>query len=297
MVVVVIVLAVVAVAALAALIVTRSRLATQRLAADEAARRADAAAEEFRRRQSDLAAAGVALDDANAQLETARADAAAATTRAEAAEESARAADERGGVDPEVLWTLERARSERTWRFSVAPGPDSMSELRQADSGETAAVLVEALRIELEAAREEVGTVVELDADVPAGVTTSGAVLALRAAQELLADVVRRSESTTLRVRARGADLDVAVESVDDEGAPVTPAPLPLPASPSIEAIDGGVRLRGAIATDGAGPAADGDLDHTVEILYPSVDEAEAEAEAEAEPEPPARAEPQPEQG
>ena len=228
MVVVVIVLAVVAVAAVAALIVTRSRLATQRLAADEAARRADAAAEEFRRRQSDLAAAGAALDDANAQLETARTDAAAATTRAERAEESARAAGERGGVDPEVLWTLERARSERTWRFSVAPGPDSMSELRQADSGETAAVLVEALRIELEAAREEVGTVVELDADVPAGVTTAGAVLALRAAQELLADVVRRSESTTLRVRANGADLDVAVESVDDEGEPVTAAPLPL---------------------------------------------------------------------
>ena len=293
MVVVVIVLAVVAVAALAALIVTRSRLATQRLAADEAARRADAAAEEFRRRQSDLSAAGVALDDANAQLETARADAAAAATRAEAAEEAARAADERGGLDPEVLWTLERARSERTWRFSVAPGPDSMSELRRADSGETAAVLVEALRIELEAAREEVGTVVELDADVPAGVTTSGAVLALRAAQELLADVVRRSESTTLRVCARGADLDVAVESVDDVGAPVTPAPLPLPASPSIEVIDGGVRLRGAIATDGAGPAPDGDLDHTVEILYPSVGEAEVVAEAEASGE----AEPQPEQG
>ena len=193
-----------------------------------------------------------------------------------------------------MLWTLERARSERTWRFSVAPGPDSISELRQADSGETAAVLVGALRIELEAAREEVGTVVELDADVPAGVTTAGAVLALRAAQELLADVVRRSESTTLRVRAHGTDLEVAVESVDDEGAPVTPAPLPLPVSPSIEAIDGGVRLRGAVTTDAAGPAADGDLDHTVEILYPTVDEPEPEAEPEPEVEPDAEPEPEP---
>ena len=58
----------------------------------------------------------------------------------------------------------------------------------------------------------------DLDADLPGHVDAAGAVLTLRAAQELLAEVVRRSESTVLRVRADGADLVVEVESIDEDG-------------------------------------------------------------------------------
>ena len=54
-----------------------------------------------------------------------------------------------------------------------------------------------------------------------------------------------------------------------------------------------------AITTDGAVPATDGDLDQRVEILYPTVDEAEPEPEPEVESqtEVEPETEPEPEQG
>ena len=71
----------------------------------------------------------------------------------------------------------------------------------------------------------------------------------MRAAQELLAEVVRRSESTVLRVRADGADLIVEVDSVDEDGNRVEPGPLPTPPSPAIETTPTGVRVRNAVAS------------------------------------------------
>ncbi len=73
-----------------------------------------------------------------------------------------------------MLWALELLRSERTWRHSVAPGPDTPSVL-----GDAAEPLREALQIELDAAREEVGVEVELAADLPAELTPAGSLLAL----------------------------------------------------------------------------------------------------------------------
>jgi hypothetical protein len=259
MIVLVVVLAAVAVATLAAALVTRARLADQRARTVEATERADAAAADAARRATEVTTTTNALSETAAELTAATAALADAHARVAEAEETARAAAAGTGLDADVLWTLERSRSERTWRFSVAAGPDSISALRRAGGDDLAAALHEALRIELEAAREEVGTAVELDAQVPSGITTAGAVLALRTAQELLADVVRRSESTTLRVSADGDDLEVAVSSVDDAGGPVVPSPLPLPPSPGIETIDAGVRLLSVIAADDGAPADDDD--------------------------------------
>jgi hypothetical protein len=272
-VVVVVVLAVVAAAAIILVAVNRRQLAAQRAltstaqeqvreqAAARAAEATTKAAELETAREERAAADDVAAQRAE-QARLAEARAAAAAIEAESAAAAARSAEERAaaaeaavasfresvasedaGVDPNVLWILEQARSERTWRFSVAPGPDSVSAFADASNP-----LVAALQVELDAAREDVGAVVELEADIPDGLTVAATVLTLRAAQELLADVVRRSEETTLRVHADGDDLIVAVDSLDENGQAVLPAPLPIPPSPSVDVSPTGVRIHNAIA-------------------------------------------------
>lgn len=148
------------------------------------------------------------------------------------------------GLDADVVWILERARSERTWRFSVATGPTSESVFEGAGDP-----LLAALQVELDAAREDVGAIVELDAELPGGLSSAASVLTLRAAQELLADVVRRSEETVLRLRADADDLVIDVESVDENGQPVRPRPLPIPPSPAVTMTETGVRIHHAFTT------------------------------------------------
>ncbi|MDQ3177698.1 MAG: hypothetical protein M3Q72_09165 [Actinomycetota bacterium] len=142
----------------------------------------------------------------------------------------------------EVLWALELTRSARTWRNSVAVSTDEPSVLDGADD-----VLLEALNIEVDAAREEVGAVVELDADIPDTVNPQGSLVALRATQELLNATIRRSDITTIHVRGDGSDLVVTVDGVDDHDEPIAPPSLTLPPSSRIEAIEGGVRIHDAI--------------------------------------------------
>jgi hypothetical protein len=88
-------------------------------------------------------------------------------------------------------------------------------------------------------------------AELPATVTSAGSVLVLRAVQELLAHAVKAAEETTLRIRTDGHDVLVTIDASDEDGEPVTLAPLTIPASADMEAIDGGVRVRHAVATDG----------------------------------------------
>ena len=287
MIVLAVVLGVVGVLGIVVALVTRSRLGAQRrLTAAAEARSSEQAAELASAAAAlEAAAADRAAADERAVAEAARADeaeagramareeaeqAAAATM---AAEERAGAAEQRaaefaaaraaatdgGGIDARLLWTLEQARSERTWRHSVAPGPDSVSVFTDASDP-----LYEALQVELDAAREEVGAVVELEADLPPGVTPAGSVLALRAAQELLANVVRRGEVTTLHVHAEGVDLVVAVRSVDEEGEPVPTEPLAIPTSADIEQVADGVRILGAVRpADGSADEQDEDQAET----------------------------------
>src|SRR5215213_3552086 len=224
MIVVVIVLAVVAVLAIVLIVVGRSRLVrslgtvtAERDAATARATEAEAARDEAR----------IAVD--------------AATTRATEAEVRATEAADRNGVDPQVLWALEQARSERTWRQSVAVGEGSF--LDGADDP-----LLAALHVELDAAREDVGAIVELDAELPAPLTPAGSVLVLRAAQELLAGAVKAAEETTLRVHVDGDDVLVTIEATDEAGAPVAIEALAIPESADVAPAEGGVRIRRAVA-------------------------------------------------
>lgn len=249
----VVVFGLIALAACWWLVATRSKLAAQR-AATAAAETATATAV-TQAAQSESDAAEVARSAA-ATIESLRAALDESTGLADQAAARADQAERDRAVDPGVLWSLERARSERTWRFSVAPGPDSVSALRAAGPDDTSRALVEAMRVELDAAREEVGVVVELDADVPDGVAPAGAVIALRVAQELLANMVRRSESTTLRINADGDDLVVVVEGYDRDDQPVLAPSLVLPPSSSIQldASSASVRIVGAAARPATAP-------------------------------------------
>lgn len=232
---------------------TRSKLTAQRAATAAAEAATEAATD--RATQAESAAAEAARAAAGT-IESLRADLDEATRRADEAVARAEQAERDRAVDPGLLWSLERARSERTWRFSVAPGPDSVSALGATGPDDTSRALVEAMRVELDAAREEVGAVVELDADVPDGVAPAAAVVALRVAQELLAGMVRRSESTTLRITADGDDLVVAVAGYDSHDEPVEAPPLSLPPSPSVRVDPSGssVRIVGAAARHAAAP-------------------------------------------
>jgi hypothetical protein len=166
----------------------------------------------------------------------------AAAERAREAKALAQQAAERRGIDAEVLWQLERERSERTWRHSVAVGPTTSSVFDGVDD-----VLREALQVELDAAREEVGCVVDLHAEIPPNVTTAASLLALRSAQELLARAVKAADRTTLRVHTDGEDLIVTVHPVDTDDAPLPVEPLAIPPSPLIEPTEGGVRIVDAL--------------------------------------------------
>ena len=58
------------------------------------------------------------------------------------------------------------------------------------------------------------------------------------------ADLVRRAETTTLRLRPDGDDIVITVVAVDEDEQPVTPRPLPIPPSPAIETLPDGIRVR-----------------------------------------------------
>lgn len=228
MVVVVIVLTVVAGAAVVMALVNRRWLVAQRALTRDAEERSTVLIDQ------------VAAE--SAAVETATRQRVAAEDLAARRAEQARLAEARASATDIAVWILEQARSERTWRFSVAPGPDSVSMFAEATP------LMAALQVELDAAREDVGAVVELDAEIPDGLTVAAMLLALRAAQELVADVVRRSEETTLGVHVDGPDLVVDVDSVDENGNQVLPLPLPIPPSPAVEITSTGVRIRDAFA-------------------------------------------------
>ncbi|MFV0307447.1 MAG: hypothetical protein ACK5OX_06865 [Desertimonas sp.] len=217
-----------------------ARATEQAVAADGHAATATA---ERERAQAETEAAARARVDAEERLAMfeQRAREAEAAQRAagddiERAERTAPAAD--GRLDAQVLWALEKARTERTWRYSVAVDPTASPFT---DAG---VALSDAIQVELDAAREEVGAEVDLDASLPDGLSAAGAVLTLRVVQELVADLVRRAETTTLRLRPDGDDLVVTVEAVDEDGQPVVPLALPIPATNALVPLTDGVRVR-----------------------------------------------------
>lgn len=250
--VVVIVIAVVAIAVVVGWSITARRLTAERQRNSAAETAAAAATASLSAQAESERQARVEADQLR---ETATAEAAdavqardVATLEAAAAIERARLADERStevfaGFDPQLIWDLEQARSERLWRLSLALGPDLDSVFQ----GEPDPLRV-ALQVEVDASREEVGAIVELDAELPSNLTPAGAVLVLRSTQELLATVVRRCESTTVRIVPDERDMLVTIHSIDEVGDSVAPGPLAIPPSKSFEMIDDGVRIHNVVA-------------------------------------------------
>ena len=107
--------------------------------------------------------------------------------------------------------------------------------------------LLDALHIERDAAREEVGATVDLDIELPDAPSAASSLLTLRATQELLAGVVRRAEETTVRVRPDERDIVVTIRAVDADGDPIEVEPLSLPPSLELEPLADGVRVRHSI--------------------------------------------------
>lgn len=97
--------------------------------------------------------------------------------------------------DAATLWKLELARSERTWRYSVAILPDDPSPYTDADDP-----LRLAIETEVSALRDDVGAF--LTAEVQPHLTDDPATahLILRLAQELLAQAARLDEPSHLVV-------------------------------------------------------------------------------------------------
>ena len=246
-----VILGVVALGAIAATIIGSRRLSQQRAAtaeaqqsvanaqqkvavAEAARHQADEHVKVARRTQQVASARAAAADDALAQFEAA---------------ESERLKRAATGLDPELLWALELARSERTWRHSVSIGPDQSSVLDGSVN-----VLADMLQVEADAIREEVGTYVDVLADVPADVTVAGCLLVLRIAQELLATVVRHVETSILEVHPDGTDIVITLWSTDEHGAVIEPGKLTMPSSEGVLPTHGGVRIRNVIAAPlGAG--------------------------------------------
>jgi len=229
----------------------RARTAEEQAAAE--AERAARAYAEREQAQLEAEAAATARVEAEGRLAAFERRAAATESGLAAAAEAvdratASAPPVSGDLDAQVLWALEKSRTERTWRHSVAVDPSGSPF---SDAG---VALTEAVQVELDAAREDVGADIDLDADVPDGLTAAGAVLTLRVVQELVADIVRRAETTTLRLQPDGdTDLLVTVDATDEDGQPVPPSSLPIPPSGAVESVPGGARIRNAIA----GPSPD----------------------------------------
>lgn len=145
-----------------------------------------------------------------------------------------------GGHDPATLWALELARSERRWRSEVSPDRNAISPIVGA-----ADPLPVALEIEAAGVREETGTDVRVEWNIPAPLGPGLSLAVLRVVQELLAASAKEAELVVIRVGEEGDDLLVEVTAVDSDGTAVR-VTLPRIAAGGIETVQGRVRLRQA---------------------------------------------------
>lgn len=279
MLVAVVALAVVAAAAILTVLLTRAKLSTERervAVADKTVVEREAeiatARDELASSRDSLAAESAALATATEQVDQLRVDLAGAEQSAAEANERARVAAAATGIEPGVVWPLELLRSDRVWRYSVSPG-------RPADSpfAATGTPLMTALKVEVDAARNDIGADVELAADLPPDLEPATATVVLRIAQELLADVVRRSDTVTLQVALDDQDVVVTVDAIDRDGEPVLPRPLPVQ-SPLLESIPNGVRV---VVGQSTSPVADGAVTASDEPAAAPESEPTAESESE----------------
>lgn len=175
--------------------------------AQEAAREADAAA-----------VAAVAQADAT-HLDLVRARGEAEALRAELDEVRAAPEPPADHERPEVaalliegLWSLERTRTERTWRQSVSLDPSGPGPFAGGDDPARVAIEVEAAAV-----REDVGSVIEVDWQVEGSIPQGDGLLLVRSAQELLARASRTIEDGVLVVSRDADDLVLSLLGTDRE--------------------------------------------------------------------------------
>jgi hypothetical protein len=241
--------------------------------ANELAAARDAAGIERERAAEDLRGATAARADLERQLSATRAEASEAArrrteaeaelsaqrSRADAAEAEvgrlahdlgeaeSRAArvqlrlDAAAGTPTELsaLWALELARSERTWRYSVAPMPTGPSPFPGVEDPLRLAVEVEAAAL-----REEVGAPLSVRWAAAPVRQPGHALLVLRLAQEVLAAAAREGQAAVLSVR-EDRDGDVVLDlRAEDDGDPAPKLPVPgVPAELVTAEIGEGLRL------------------------------------------------------
>ncbi len=139
----------------------------------------------------------------------------AAETVAAAALERTRGIAVRDGVDlgraqPEALWALELARSDRTWRTSVATNPAAADS--PFDHTDDPARL--AVEIEAGALRENVGAFTIIDWQSETISNPAHAHLVVRVAQELLEAAARSPEPSRLVVTGGDEEIVLSLEAV-----------------------------------------------------------------------------------
>jgi len=132
------------------------------------------------------------------------------------------------GDDPaaETLWALEVARSERSWRNSVAINPiDDPSPFDESDDPVRTAVEIEA-----SALREDVGALISVDWRIPPIETAARRILIVRVAQEMLASASRVPGPARLVASTEADDgsLTLAFEPADDGGPVLNLIPPPI---------------------------------------------------------------------
>ncbi len=151
----------------------------------------------------------------NNALEARAETAEAAVAAAEARNTGVVIGDELGTDDghPATLWSLELARSKRTWRTSVAANPFAEpTPFEETDDPVRLAVEVEA-----SALRENVGALVDIDWQIAPVTDPTRSHLIVRVAQELLEAAARNPEPLRLVV---SGDPDVTLRLEPRDGAP-----------------------------------------------------------------------------
>mgnify|MGYP001827571526 CR=1 FL=1 len=114
-------------------------------------------------------------------------------------------------TDAATLWHLELARSERSWRYSVALYPDDTSPFT-----EDADLLRLAVETEASALRDEVGAYLTVDWHAGPIEDLGRAHLVLRVAQELLARAARLEEPSVLRVAEEAGSLVLTIAASEE---------------------------------------------------------------------------------
>jgi hypothetical protein len=145
-----------------------------------------------------------------------------------------------GGPGPDTLWSLELARTHRTWRTSVSADPtaDAFD-----DGGDPLRTAVE---IDVAAIREEAGVEIELAWQLDAPLEPMAALAVLRAAQELLAATTRVADEARLLVGCDGADVVLTVTTPTGDVGRFTEL-TGVVEGRGIEPVDGGVRVVGVL--------------------------------------------------